>query len=163
MKKQVGWKDMVEWKWSSGEKYERSQRRPINLQDKKITENDLEKNIEKTENLAFQQALLSENDLWSLEEQQVFVNPEKPMNKIYEKIFNNIIKNIKNNKELSKEDFDFIESSTCQQKMVIIREYNKKQNENCIQAMKKSEDLLEHFEQNYKHKSFVQKKLQLEK
>ena len=31
--------------------------------------------------LAFQQALLSENDIWSLEEQQVFVNPDKPMNK----------------------------------------------------------------------------------
>ena len=78
MRKQVGWKDIIEWKWSSGEKYERSQRRPINLQEKKITENDLEQNIEKTENLAFQQALLSENDLWSLEEQQVFVSFEKP-------------------------------------------------------------------------------------
>ena len=55
---------------------------------------------------------------------------ENKVNKIYEKIFNNIIKNIKNNKELSKEDLDFIESSSCQQKMVIIREYNKKQNEN---------------------------------
>jgi hypothetical protein len=78
MRKRVGWKDIVEWKWSSGEKYERSQRIPTNLKNKKITENDLEKDIKKTENLAFQQALLSENDVWSLEEQQVFVSFEKP-------------------------------------------------------------------------------------
>jgi hypothetical protein len=78
MRKQVGWKDIIEWKWSSGEKYERSQRTPINPKEKKITENDLEQNIKKSENLAFQQALLSENDLWSLEEQQVFVSFEKP-------------------------------------------------------------------------------------
>jgi hypothetical protein len=55
----------------------------------------------------------------------------KPLvNKLYEKIFNNIIQKIKNNKELSKEDFDFIESSSSQQKMSIIIEYNKKQKEN---------------------------------
>jgi len=55
----------------------------------------------------------------------------KPLvNKLYEKIFNNIIQKIKSNKEISKEDFDFIESSSCQQKMVIIREYYKKQKEN---------------------------------
>lgn len=53
-----------------------------------------------------------------------------PVNKLYEKIFNNIIQKIKNNKELSKEDFDFIESLSCQQKMSIIIEYNKKQKEN---------------------------------
>jgi predicted patatin/cPLA2 family phospholipase len=58
-------------------------------------------------------------------------NKCKPqINKIYEKIFNNIIQKIKNNHELSKEDFDFIESSTSQQKMIIIREYDKKQKEN---------------------------------
>ena len=55
---------------------------------------------------------------------------EKTVNKIYEKIFNNIIGKIKTNKELSKEDFDFIESLPCENKMVIIREYNKKQKEN---------------------------------
>jgi hypothetical protein len=58
-----------------------------------------------------------------------------PVNKIYEKIFNNIIDKIKSNKEISKEDFDFIESSSCEQKMKIIREYNKKQKEN-IQFIK---------------------------
>jgi hypothetical protein len=62
-------------------------------------------------------------------------NPNKkqsdpPVNKLYEKIFNNIIQKIKNNNEISKEDFDFIESSSCHQKMIIIREYNKKQKEN---------------------------------
>jgi hypothetical protein len=55
---------------------------------------------------------------------------EKTVNKIYEKILNNIIQKIKSNKEISKEDFDFIESSSCQQKMQIIKEYNKKQKEN---------------------------------
>ena len=55
---------------------------------------------------------------------------ENPVNKICEKIFNNIIKKIKTNKELSKEDFDFIESLPCENKMKIIREYNKKQTEN---------------------------------
>jgi hypothetical protein len=62
-------------------------------------------------------------------------NPNKkqskpPVNKIYEKIFNNIIQKIKNNNEISKEDFDFIESASCHQKMIIIREYDKKQKEN---------------------------------
>lgn len=53
-----------------------------------------------------------------------------PVNKLFEKIFNNIIQKIKSNNELSKEDFDFIESASCQQKMLIIREYYKKQKEN---------------------------------
>ena len=73
-------------------------------------------------------------------------NPNKkqsdpPINKLYEKIFNNIIKKIKNNNEMSKEDFDFIESSSCQQKMKIIREYNKKQKENkhILETLKLSE------------------------
>jgi hypothetical protein len=55
---------------------------------------------------------------------------EKTVNKIYETIFNNITKKISNNKELSKEDFDFVESLPSEKKMVIIREYNKKQKEN---------------------------------
>lgn len=56
--------------------------------------------------------------------------PEKTVNKIYEKIFNNIIGKIKSNKEISKEDIDFIEALSCENKMIIIREYNKKQKEN---------------------------------
>ena len=55
---------------------------------------------------------------------------EKTVNKIYERIFNNIIGKIKSNKEISKEDFDFIEALSCENKMIIIREYNKKQKEN---------------------------------
>ena len=55
---------------------------------------------------------------------------EKHVNKIYEKFFNTVIEIIKTNKELSKEDFDFIESLPCEKKMIIIREYNKKQKEN---------------------------------
>jgi len=63
------------------------------------------------------------------------------VNKLYEKIFNNIIQKIKNNKEISKEDFDFIESSSSHQKMVIIKEFNKKQKENTqiLETMKFSE------------------------
>ena len=53
-----------------------------------------------------------------------------PLNKLYEKIFKNIIQKIKNNIEISKEDYDFIESSSGQQKMSIIREFDKKQKEN---------------------------------
>jgi predicted patatin/cPLA2 family phospholipase len=55
---------------------------------------------------------------------------EKTVNKLYEKMFNTIIEKIKTNKELSKEDFDFIESLPCEKKMLIIREYNKKHKEN---------------------------------
>lgn len=55
---------------------------------------------------------------------------ETPVNKIYEKLFNTVIEKIKTNKELSKEDFDFIESLPCEKKMKIIREYSKKQKEN---------------------------------
>jgi hypothetical protein len=42
---------------------------------------------------------------------------------------------------MSKEDFDFIESSSCEQKMKIIREYNKKQKENkhILETLKLSE------------------------
>jgi hypothetical protein len=71
-----------------------------------------------------------ENDLMVCMDNPNKKQSEKPVNKIYEKIFNNIIKNIKNNEELSKEDFDFIESLPCEKKMKIIREYNKKQKEN---------------------------------
>jgi len=71
-----------------------------------------------------------ENDLMVCMDNTNKKQSEKTINKIYETIFNNIIKKISNNKELSKEDFDFIESLPCEKKMVIIREYNKKQKEN---------------------------------
>ena len=55
----------IEWKWTFGPKYEKS----IKIIRKENTEN--------TSNLAFQQSLLSENDVWSMEEQQVFVSQQQ--------------------------------------------------------------------------------------
>ena len=52
------------------------------------------------------------------------------VNKLYEKIFNNIIKKIKSNNDISDDDFYFIESLSCEHKMIIIGEYIKKQKEN---------------------------------
>jgi len=72
--KKVTW---VEWKWTHGEKYEKSARR--------VSQNQQMHQMQQhpqTEQIAFQQALLSENDVWSLEEQQIFVKEqEKPYNK----------------------------------------------------------------------------------
>lgn len=82
-KKKVKWNDWIEWKWTNGEKYEKSPRQPRRgQQNQNQSQIDYEdEDPSKMANLAFQQALLSENDVWSLEEQQVFVSPEKPMNK----------------------------------------------------------------------------------
>jgi hypothetical protein len=85
MKKQVGWKDIVEWKWTNGEKCERSQRR---AQSENCDNKIIEKELDKVENIAFQQALLSENDIWSLEEQQVFASFEKPKSNRREETYN---------------------------------------------------------------------------
>jgi hypothetical protein len=71
--KKVTW---VEWKWTHGDKYEKSARR--------VSQNQQMYQMQhpETEQIAFQQALLSENDVWSLEEQQIFVKEqEKPYNK----------------------------------------------------------------------------------
>jgi len=70
------------------------------------------------------------NDLIVCLNNPIKKQPDPQVNKIYEKIFNNIIKKIKNNNEISKEDYDFIESSSSQQKMIIIREFDNKQKEN---------------------------------
>ena len=82
-KKKVKWNDWIEWKWTNGEKYEKSPRQPRRGQQIQTqTQIDYEdEDPGKMAQLALQQALLSENDVWSLEEQQVFVNPDKPMNK----------------------------------------------------------------------------------
>ena len=81
-KKQVKFSNWIEWKWTQGERYEKS---PRNTARNKQQLNELinydDEEPGKMSKLAFQQALLSENDIWSLEEQQVFVNPEKPANK----------------------------------------------------------------------------------
>jgi len=47
-------------------------------------------------------------------------------NKIYEKMFKKIKEKINQNKEISKEDIDFIESLPENKKMEIIKEYNKR-------------------------------------
>ena len=62
-------KKMVEWKWSNGQPYEKSARKHEPAFPSQIQYDD------DTQKIAFQQALLSENDIWSLEEQQVFVQP----------------------------------------------------------------------------------------
>lgn len=53
-------------------------------------------------------------------------NTRENSNKIYEKMFKNIKDKIKNGKEISKEDIDFIESLQENKKMEIIKEYNKR-------------------------------------
>jgi hypothetical protein len=79
-KKNVKWNDLIEWKWTNGEKCEKSPRKPNRVQSQtQIDYGDEEPG--KSAQLAFQQALLSENDVWSLEEQQVFVTQQKPANK----------------------------------------------------------------------------------
>jgi hypothetical protein len=71
-----------------------------------------------------------ENDLLVCMDKPNQKQHETSVNKLYEKMFNAVIEKIKTNNELSKEDFDFIESLPCEKKMKIIREYNKKQREN---------------------------------
>jgi len=72
--------DLIEWKWSTGEKMEKSPRvmkqyvsQPQNQTPNQYVENN-------SEDLAYQQSLLSENDTWSLDGPQ-FMNELKPMNK----------------------------------------------------------------------------------
>lgn len=52
--------------------------------------------------------------------------PLSKANKIYEKMFKNIKEKINQNKEISKEDIDFIESLQENKKMEIIKAYNKR-------------------------------------
>jgi hypothetical protein len=53
-------------------------------------------------------------------------NTRENSNKIYEKMFKNIKEKINQNKEISKEDIDFIESLQENKKMEIIKAYNKR-------------------------------------
>jgi hypothetical protein len=72
--------EFIEWKWSNGEKMEKSPRvmkqyvsqEPIQQASQYVENN--------PENLAYQQSLLSENDTWSLDGPQ-FINDMKPLNK----------------------------------------------------------------------------------
>jgi hypothetical protein len=82
-KKQVKWNDWIEWKWTNGEKCEKSPRQQMHREQRQSQTqiNYEDEDPGKMAQLALQQSLLSENDVWSLEEQQIFVNPDKPMNK----------------------------------------------------------------------------------
>ena len=72
--------DLIEWKWSTGEKMEKSPRvmKQYVSQPQNQTPNQYIQN--NSEDLAYQQSLLSENDTWSLDGPQ-FMNELKPMNK----------------------------------------------------------------------------------
>lgn len=75
-KKKVQWNNNIEWKWTNGEKCEKSPR----IFKRAFTQTQIDYGDEdqgKIAQLAYQQALLSENDVWSLEEQQVFVVQNK--------------------------------------------------------------------------------------
>jgi hypothetical protein len=64
-------KEIIEWKWTYGPMYEKSAR---NIQKIGIKEDTIS-------NTAIQQSLLSENDEWSLLEQQVFISTNMNTNK----------------------------------------------------------------------------------
>jgi len=70
--------EFIEWKWSNGEKMEKSPRiikqyisQPQGQEPNEYSENN-------SENLAYQQSLLSENDTWSLDGPQ-FINEIKQL------------------------------------------------------------------------------------
>jgi len=68
---------LVEWKWSNGEKMEKSPR----MVKQCVSQQQPNEYIENShEDLAYQQSLLSENDTWSLDGPQ-FMNDVKPLNK----------------------------------------------------------------------------------
>jgi hypothetical protein len=71
---------LIEWKWSDGEKMEKSPRivkQYLSQQQIQQTNQFVESS---QEDLAYQQSLLSENDTWSLDGPQ-FINDIKPLNK----------------------------------------------------------------------------------
>jgi len=68
---------LIEWKWSNGEKMEKSPRMVKQCVSQQQANEYVENN---SEDLAYQQSLLSENDTWSLDGPQ-FINEIKPLNK----------------------------------------------------------------------------------
>jgi PDZ domain-containing secreted protein len=68
-------KEWIEWRWTYGPNYQKSARRQKEQQI-----------MEETPNIAIQQSLLSENDIWSLEEQQIFVKPLNKREQTYNKM-----------------------------------------------------------------------------
>jgi len=72
--------ELIEWKWSNGEKMEKTPRIAKQYVPQVQTE-EVNQYVENNpEDLAYQQSLLSENDTWSLDGPQ-FINDIKPLNK----------------------------------------------------------------------------------
>ena len=67
--------------------------------------------------------------------------PPAKENKIYEKMFKNIKEKINQNKGMTKEDIDFMESLPENKKMEIIMEYNKRtiENKRILEVMRTTE------------------------
>ena len=68
---------MIEWKWSNGEPFERTPRRDKNnISEKQLKEQPPQQQIAEDpasmETGAYQQSLLSENDIWSIDSPQFF-------------------------------------------------------------------------------------------
>lgn len=73
--------EFIQWKWSYGEKMEKSPRLVKQYLSQQPTQQPTTQYIENSsEDLAYQQSLLSENDTWSLDGPQ-FINEIKPLNK----------------------------------------------------------------------------------
>lgn len=76
--------DLIEWKWSNGEKMEKSPRiikQNVSQSSSSTPSQQPNEYIENcSEDLAYQQSLLSENDIWSLDGPQ-FITDMKPLNK----------------------------------------------------------------------------------
>ena len=71
---------LIEWKWSDGEKMEKSPRIAKQYLSQQQTQQTNQFVESSQEDLAYQQSLLSENDTWSLDGPQ-FINDIKPLNK----------------------------------------------------------------------------------
>jgi hypothetical protein len=71
---------LIEWKWSDGEKMEKSPRIAKQYLSQQQTQQPNQFVESSQEDMAYQQSLLSENDTWSLDGPQ-FINDIKPLNK----------------------------------------------------------------------------------
>jgi hypothetical protein len=72
--------ELIEWKWSDGEKMEKSPRITKQYVSQQQGQQLNQCAESSQEDLAYQQSLLSENDTWSLDGPQ-FINDVKPLNK----------------------------------------------------------------------------------
>ena len=72
---------IIEWKWSNGDKYEKSSR--YSKTEKMVDTDGLSNdsyNGTQISNQAFQQSFLSENDIWSIEENILLGISNQPFN-----------------------------------------------------------------------------------